>query len=748
MGRAIKIIVIVILAIVVLLAAAIFVVTQVIDPNDFKPQIEEQARQNANLDLSIPGDLSWQFWPSLGVSLGRTEARIADEEELFAALDNASVSVAVWPLLLGKVEMDGVLVDGLEVNLREDQQGGNWERIGPQNDASPDQTEGDEQTAEGGEEGNTLDIPLTIPSVDITNGRISYRNATDGTDIRVEHFNFNARDVSLDQPFPLEMSLRYQDQSDMRVDLNLKTTLAANLDANHFVLNPMVLDANIAGATTQPVDVHLEQALEVNLEEDSANLTGLVLQAAGTRTTGEARITGLTGDLVVAGKLDTEPFNLNTVLKTLGEPAIETRGDSALNKVAMSATLSGPANSVIAKPLTITLDDSTINGSAGLQNLETGKIVFDLSMDKILLDQYLPPESSSSEDKPATTGGDAGKSGGTANLTEAELIPVETLRPLLLDGKLRIGHLTFEQIEASDLSFAVSAANGVLKLTQASGKTLNGDFSASGTLDVAGKTPRISARTKVNRMQIQPIAKMAMKDDLATGLFSMDGSFNASGNSQKALVESAKGNLNLGLADGTVRGLNLYNTLVGGINDTLGGLKGLTALIPDQQSGKLPSVLSEDTKIIDLTSKTRLDKQVAYLESLDATLEKGSLSGNGWFNVLTQQFDMHIGMKSPELDGGKYLGDATWPLRCQGSLESSPAKWCGPDRDGFRKIAQQAATNAAKGKLKDKLGIDAEGDTTEEVLKNAAGQKAREEIEKQRDKLNEKLGDKLKGLFN
>ncbi|WP_133491726.1 AsmA family protein [Alcanivorax sp. 24] len=746
MGRAIKIIVIVILAVVVLLAAAIFVVTQVIDPNDFKPQIEEQARQNANLDLAIPGDLSWQFWPSLGVSLGRTEARIADEEELFAALDNASVSVAVWPLLLGKVEMDGVLIDGLEVNLREDQQGGNWERIGPRGEASQDQAGEEQETANGGEESSTLDIPLTIPSVDITNGRISYRNATDGTDIRVEHFNFNARDVSLDEPFPLEMSLRYQDQSDLRVDLNLKTTLAADLDANHFVLAPMVLDANIAGATTQPVDVHLEQALDVNLEEDSASLTNLVLQAAGTRTTGEARITGLTGDMVVAGQLDTEPFNLNTVLKALGEPAIETRGDSALNKVAMSATLSGPANSVVANPLTVTLDDSTINGSAGLRNLETGKIAFDLTMDKIVLDPYLPPESPA-EDKPVA-GGDAGKSGGAANLTEAELIPVETLRPLLLDGKFRIGHLTFEQIEASDLSFAVSAANGVLKLTQASGKTLNGDFNASGTLNVAGKTPRISARTKVNRMQIQPIAKMAMKDDLATGLFSMDGSFNASGNSQKALVESAKGNVSLGLADGTVRGLNLYNTLVGGINDTLGGLKGLTALIPNQESGKLPPVLSEDTKIIDLTSKTRLDKQVAYLESLDATLEKGTLSGNGWFNILTQQFDMRIGMKSPELDGGKYLGDATWPLRCQGSLESSPAKWCGPDRDGFRKIAQQAATNAAKGKLKDKLGIDAEGDTTEEVLKNAAGQKAREEIEKQRDKLNEKLGDKLKGLFN
>ena len=106
MARAIKIFLIVIAALVVLLAATVFVVTQVIDPNDFKPQIREQAMAQANLDLEIPGDLAWQFWPSLGVSLGRTEARIAGEEELFAGINSASVGVAVWPLLFGQVEME------------------------------------------------------------------------------------------------------------------------------------------------------------------------------------------------------------------------------------------------------------------------------------------------------------------------------------------------------------------------------------------------------------------------------------------------------------------------------------------------------------------------------------------------------------------------------------------------------------------------------------------------------------------
>ena len=740
MARAIKIFLIVIAALVVLLAATVFVVTQVIDPNDFKPQIREQAMAQANLDLEIPGDLAWQFWPSLGVSLGRTEARIAGEEELFAGINSASVGVAVWPLLFGQVEMDGVTLDGLEVNLVETADGANWEKIGPQDGAEEETTPAEEE--QPGESGG-MDIPLTIPSVAITDGKIRYRNTTDGTDIRVEHFNFNAQDVSLEEPFPMQMSLRYQDQSDMRVDLNLDTTLAADLDNNHFVLDPMTLDADIAGMTTNPVSVHLEQKLDVNLDEDRAQITDLLLEAAGTRTTGNATVTGLTGEMKVAGQIDTEPFDANKALEAIGEPPIETRDDSALSKVALSATLDGPANSVMVNPLKVTLDSSTLSGKAGLENLETGKIVFDLNLDKITLDGYLPPQSDE-EDSAAASGaggGTGGKQGGTTQLSEAELIPVESLRPLRLDGSLKIGELNYDTIQASNIVFNVDAKDGVLRLTKASGNTLQGGFNASGRLDVSGNTPRISFKQNVTSMQLQPVVAMALDKDLAKGIFSMDLDFSASGNSEKALVNSAKGNASMNLADGTVRGLNLYGTLVGGVNDMLGRFQGLSALIPNQESGKLPAALSEDTKIIDLTTKASLNQQVANLDSLEAKLDKGTLSGNGWMNMLTQEFDLKIGMQSPELGGSKYLEDVTWPLRCQGSLAGSPAKWCGPDREGFAKIAQQAATNAAKGKLKEKLGIDAEGDTTEEVMKNAAKKKAQEKIE-------EEMGDKLKGFFN
>jgi uridine kinase len=58
------------LVIVALLALILFV-----NPNQFKPMIVEQVQKNTGMTLAIEGDISWQFFPSLGFSVGKTELR-------------------------------------------------------------------------------------------------------------------------------------------------------------------------------------------------------------------------------------------------------------------------------------------------------------------------------------------------------------------------------------------------------------------------------------------------------------------------------------------------------------------------------------------------------------------------------------------------------------------------------------------------------------------------------------------------
>lgn len=738
MAKALKITAAVILGLMALLVIGILIITLMIEPNDFKPRIESTAREQANLDLDISGDIGWSFWPSLGVEIGRTEARIAGEEELFAAFDEAKVSVAIWPLFVGEVKMDGVTLAGLELELVETPEGGNWEKIGARQAAEAEQPADAPQ-----EEQPAAEIPLFIPSLTISDARVRYRVPADGTNIVVEHVNVKASDISLDEPFPLTASLRYQDQNNVRVDAKLDAQIAVDLATNSYAAAPLTLEAEIGGLTSQPV-VILANAERIGaaLDEDHASVRALVIETAGTRTTAGLDIEQLSTQPVFVGELKTEPFDANLVLRNLGVEPISTQNPEALKKVSLQASIGGEPGSLMLKPLTVKVDDSTVSGFAGLATFESGKIVFDLTLDRLVADGYLPPDTGVKETPTGDpeAGPESAGAGILPPLSDAPLLPLDTIRSLLLDGKLGIDSLKLKEMEAGDIRIAVKAADGVLTLEDASGKALTGSFSSQAKLDASQKTPQLSLNAKLAGVQLQPVMKFALDDDLFIGKLDMDASLKSNGNSEEALMQNANGQLSFKLADGTVRGMNLHSTLLSGIKDMLGAFSQLASLAPGQASGKLPAELSEDTRIVDLTGKARLEKEVAYMENFNAKLDRGTVTGKGYLNVRSQEFDLQLGMKSPEFSDNKYFRDRTWPIHCHGNLTGSPAKWCNYDKEGFQQIGKEIAAQAAKDKIKSKLGIQGEGDTAEEVIQDAAEKKAREKVD-------QKLEEGLKKLF-
>lgn len=732
MARTARILLYIVIGLLALITVAVFVITRVIDPNDFKPQISELAHQHANIKLDIQGDLAWTFWPSLGVSVGRTEARIGDDDELFAAIDDARLGVAVWPLLFGNVEMDAISLDGLDLNLVEGPDGGNWERIAASEDpAAP------EETAEESD-GSAMDIPLSIPEVTLGDSRVRYRNLTDGTDITIEQLNASARDVRLDKPFPVTASLRYQDQDDIRIDLAIDTVASLGLDTNHYRLAPLDVKAAIGGLTAKPVVVNVALNLDAALDDDVVSITDLLVSAAGTRTSGNVTVSGLSTQMQFSGNLTTAPFDANSALRAIGEAPIETRRADALKKVGLQATVGGPANSLLLEPLTITVDDSTISGKAGITNLDTMAMMFDLALDQINLDHYLPPASEAPE---ATTA--EGESSAPPALSEEPLLPLETLRELALDGKFRAGKVLVEGLEASDIDVAVSAANGVLRLQRANGKTLNGTFTTEAQLDARTDTPTLRFDSRINTVQLQPLMQLALSRDLFTGIASINTQLSTRGNSEKALFENATGSVNFDLADGVLRGVNLHDTLVGGLNDMLGNFQALTALIPQLEQGRLPRELSEDTRILDLQAIARLDQMVASVDRLTANLDRGAtINGSGWLNILNEDFDVSLGMKLPHISDDPRLSEREWPLRCAGNLSGNPARWCLPSSDAFRDAGRELVARLAS----DKLGVDLP--QSREELQEEVQQRIDEEREKAEDKLRDRARERLEGLFN
>ena len=741
MARFLKISLITLTVLFLLAVAAIVAVTQLVDPNDFKPKITETARDQGNVDLRIEGDLAWAFWPSLGVSIGRTEVRPVGDDALLAAIDSAAVSVAVLPLFWGEVQMDGISLAGLDADLVETADGGNWEKLGPRTEAQ-EETGAETAAADDGADAG-MAIPLTIPSVTISDSRLRYRNQLDGTDIVVDQISVSATDVTLDAPFPMQASLRYQDQADMRVTLDLDTTVSLNLEKSIYRLAPLDLSVELAGITSMPIPVRLQGQIEAALDDDKASIRELVLEAANTVTRGHVEVTQMFAKPVLTGRLSTAAFDANALLKAIGEAPIETASDSALSRVRLEATLSGPENSLMLEPLEIGIDDSTIKGRAGVTNLDNSAILFELALDSITLDDYLPPETEAAETTPAGVASNSDAANSEAllpPLSDEPLLPLDTLRELIVEGTFSAGTVNYDGLALNNLKASVTASEGLMTLSQLSAEGMDGEMLLSASLDARSDTPVLTSSQKITSMQVQPLVELALEEDLFTGILDLDGRIEARGNSEKALLDSAVGSMDIALAKGTVRGVNLHNTLIGGINDMLGTYQALATLIPGQESGKLPAALSRDTEVVQLNARARLEDKVAKIESLTAELSDGTISGNGFLALRSEQFDLRLGMKSPKITKDRYLKDQTWPLRCKGNLQGDAADWCRHDKDGFKDIGKSVAAKVAADKLKEKYGIEGEGDTAEEVVKDAAKKKAKEEVNKQ-------LEEGLKKLF-
>ena len=127
-----KLIGLLLLGLLLLLVVAGFALTHFFDPNDYKAEIRQLAREHANLELELNGDIGWSLFPWLGIEI--TDAKVASADtpnDPFADLRLLGLSVQVMPLLRKEIQMSDIRIDGLNLNLHRNTQGqGNWENIG------------------------------------------------------------------------------------------------------------------------------------------------------------------------------------------------------------------------------------------------------------------------------------------------------------------------------------------------------------------------------------------------------------------------------------------------------------------------------------------------------------------------------------------------------------------------------------------------------------------------------------------
>jgi AsmA protein len=121
--KALKILLYLVLGLVVLVVAAVAIFAMTFDPNRYKDDIQRIVKERTGRTLELKGPLELAFWPSLGAKVAGVVLSEHAAPQPFVSLESAHASVALLPLLRGRVTVDRIRLSGLRAQIVKDKEG-------------------------------------------------------------------------------------------------------------------------------------------------------------------------------------------------------------------------------------------------------------------------------------------------------------------------------------------------------------------------------------------------------------------------------------------------------------------------------------------------------------------------------------------------------------------------------------------------------------------------------------------------
>jgi AsmA protein len=731
-----KILGLVLLGLLLIIVALGFALTHLFDPNDYKDEIRQIARDKAHIELTLNGDIGWSLFPWLGLELHEASvATLTNPTQPFADLQMLGLSVRVLPLLRREVQMSDVRVEGLNLRLNKDVHGhGNWEDIGknvpdPATAASaPTVTEA---ATPSKPEKPPQPIRLDIDSLTINNARVEYNDEQSGKQFSAESIQLSAGAVHEGASIPLKLTAFLgTNQPLMRVKTELNGNLRIQRALQRYQFEDMKLSGEATGEPLQgkTVTFSTQGQLLVDLAANIAEWTNMKLSLNQLRALGELKVNDLDKTPQLNGALSIAQFDLAKFLDSVGNP-LPPMAAGSLSKVELVSRLKGTPTSLALEDLNLKLDDSTFTGRVAVDDFAKQSLRVQLKADTFNADNYLPAKSEAAKGAAAARQAEVQNSeagamaaGGTTPLPDAptkaawsndKLLPLTRLRTLDVNADLSFGQLTLSHLPIQNAALKASGLDGQLKLDTLSGGLYNGTFQANGNLDVRQDIPLLALQTRIKQVPIERILQAQGQNPPVKGQLTLDSNLNGRGNSQKALIDSLNGTASFAINNGVLLNANLEQQLCTGIallnRKTLSG----------EQRGK-------DTPFQELKGNLTFRNGVASNPDLKVRIPGLTVNGDGDVDLRVLGMDYRVGIivegdqrevPDPACQVGSNFQNIEVPLRCRGPLELG-AKACRLDKDGLSQVAIKAAGNKLSEKLEQKL-----------------------------DKVNPQLKDALKGLF-
>lgn len=603
MRKALKIIAILLGVVIGLLVLVAVALTILVDPNRYRDDIVAAVKAQTGRDLTIEGDLRLSFFPWIGLKTGRLVLANAPGfgPEPFAVVGGSEIKVELWPLLRQQVVVDAVRLNGLRLNLARNKKGRtNWEDLAK----SAESAEPPPTTEEPGA-GAAL-AAFTINRFEIRDSEATWRDEAAGAAYAVRNLELTSANVLGAEPAPLRFAFDLESK-DPPIRERVQLEARARFDAE-------------AGALDLP-------ELTVTVGD-----VGLQAQLRGTR---------LYAEPVLAGGIEVSPFDARALLGKLGVDYLPA-DEKALRKVALRAQLQHDPRTSALSNLQLTLDETQLTGKLALHHKPETAYRFELAVDSIDVDRYLPPPTAPDPQQPERSP------------AEAAVVPVALLRETNAEGTFRAGKLKAFGVRAEDMVLKVNARNGRIDLGPNQAKLYGGTYSGRTLIDASGRVPQFRMDEKLTGVQLGPLLKDAQVFDRYSGTGNVSLNLTAQGLDAKAITRTLSGTVTVAMRDGKIEGVNLQK-IVQQARAALDAARGR-----EVQAATEPS---DETAFKSLTATARITKGVARNDDLKLDGPVVRATGSGTADLVKETLDYRLQVTVAE---GADRQGTTVPVRVRG----------------------------------------------------------------------------------
>ncbi|CAM4108076.1 AsmA family protein [Shewanella aquimarina] len=290
--------------------------TLIFDPNDFKPQIVEAVKKQTGRDLFINQDLSWTFFPSIGITLGDISLSNPKgfKHDTMLKVDGIVAEVALLPLLSKEVEIAQLNLDGLTLNFDSYKNGrSSMDGLTSGSEKGSDKTEGKGDTS-GAAQGSVQLSSLNIGGIAITNTQVNLYDEATGQVQALSLESLTLGEFALGQFADLGYKFSMT-QPDMKVSSQGKGQIKVDTNLAKIAIKDFEIENSLEGDAipNKRMNINLTTGLEL---DNNAKTMALVLSSLNIeqiKAQGKLSVNygGKVPDVVAAmsfGDIDVTPF--------------------------------------------------------------------------------------------------------------------------------------------------------------------------------------------------------------------------------------------------------------------------------------------------------------------------------------------------------------------------------------------------------------------------------------------------------